>query len=91
MANLDSVIIKKQQNDFADKGPYSQSYGFPVGMYGCESWTINKAEHWTDAFELWFWKRLESFLDSKEIKPVSLKGNQHWIFTKALMLKLKLH
>ena len=54
MANLDSVIIKKQQNDFADKGPYSQSYGFPLGMYECESWTINKAEHRTDAFELWF-------------------------------------
>ena len=54
MANLDSVIIKKQQNDFADKGPYSQSYGFPLGMYGCESWTINKAKHRTDAFELWF-------------------------------------
>ena len=45
--------IKKQQNDFADKGLYSQSYGFPVGMYGCESWTINKAEHQRiDAFEL---------------------------------------
>ena len=45
MTNLDS-IIKKQRHSFANKGPSSQSYGFfPVGMYGCESWTIRKAEH----------------------------------------------
>ena len=37
--------IKKQRHHFADKGPSSQSYGFPVVMYGCESWTIKKAEH----------------------------------------------
>ena len=38
---------------FANKGPSSQDYGFPVVMYGCESWTINKAEHRrTDASEL---------------------------------------
>ena len=46
--------IKKQTHHFASKGPYSQSYGFSVVMYGCESWTIKKAECWTiDAFELW--------------------------------------
>ena len=51
--------IKKQKHYFADKGPYSQSYGFPVVMYGCESWTIEKAEHGRiDAFELWCWRRL---------------------------------
>ena len=51
--------IKKQRHYFADKGPYSQSYGFPVVMYGCESWTIKKAERQRiDAFELWCWKRL---------------------------------
>ena len=51
-------------------------------MYGCENWTIKKAECWRiNAFELWCWKRLESPLDSKEIKPVNLKGNQPWIFT----------
>ena len=45
--------IKKQRHHFADKGPYTQSMVFPVVMYGCESWTIKKAEHWrTDAFEL---------------------------------------
>ena len=37
--------IKKQRHYFVDKGPYRQSYGFPVVMYGCESWTIKKAEH----------------------------------------------
>ena len=40
-----------------------------------------KVECWrTDAFELWGWRRLESHLDCKEIKPVNPKGNQHWIF-----------
>ena len=37
--------IKKQRHYFADKGPSSQRYGFPVVMYGCESWTIKKVEH----------------------------------------------
>ena len=51
-------------------------------MYRCESWTIKKAEcQRTDAFELWCWRRLESPLDSKDIKPVDPKGNQSWIFT----------
>ena len=46
--------VKKQRHYFADKGLYSQRYGFPVVMYGCENWTIKKAEHQrTDAFELW--------------------------------------
>ena len=51
--------IKKQRHYFANKGQTSQSYGFPVVMYGCESWTIMKAENGrTDAFELWCWRRL---------------------------------
>ena len=37
--------IKKQRHYFANKGPSSQSYGFPVVMHGCESWIIKKAEH----------------------------------------------
>ena len=55
---------------------------FPVVMYGCEGWTIKKAEHWrTDAFStVLLEKTLESPLDCKEIKPVSPKGNQSWIF-----------
>ena len=51
---------------------------FPVVMYGCESWTIKKAEcQRIDAFELWLLdKTLEKPLDCKEIKPVKPKGNQ---------------
>ena len=68
--------FKKQRYHFADKDPYNQSYGFPVVMYGCESWTIQKAEcQKIDAFEL-LAKTLESSLDSKVIKPVNPKGNQ---------------
>ena len=43
MANLDS-ILKKQRHYFANKGPSGQGYGFSVVMYGCESWTMKKAE-----------------------------------------------
>ena len=50
-------------------------------MYGCESWTIKKAECWRiDAFEQWCWRRLENPLDCKEIQPINPKGNQSWIF-----------
>ena len=58
---------------------------FPVVRYGCESWTIKKAEHQRiDAFELLVLeKTLESPLYCKEIKPVHPKGNQSWIFTDA--------
>ena len=51
-------------------------------MYGCESWTIKKAERRRiDAFELWCWRRLfESPLDCKEIQPVHPKGSQSWMF-----------
>ena len=86
--------IKKQRHYFANKGPSSENYGnmvFPVVLYGCESWTIKKAEHQRiDAFELWCWRlfrvpwtarrSIQSIL--KEIRPkYSLEG---------LMLKLKL-
>ena len=56
---------------------------FPVVMYGCESWTLKKAECWRiGAFELWCWeKTLENPLDSKEIKPVNPNRNQSWMFT----------
>ena len=46
--------IKKQRHPFADKGPSSQTIVFPVVMYGCESWTIKKADRQRiNAFELW--------------------------------------
>ena len=70
--------IKKQRHHFADKGPSSQSYGFSVVIYGCESWTTKKAEcQRIDAFKLWCWRRfLKSPLDFKEIKPFNPTGNQ---------------
>ena len=51
-------------------------------MYGCESWTIKKAEYWRiDAFELWCWGRLLRVpWTVKEIQPVHPKGNRSWIF-----------
>ena len=50
---------------------------FPVGVYNCESWTVKKTERQrTDAFKLWYWRRFLKVPWSKEIKPVSLKGNQ---------------
>ena len=53
---------------------------FSVVMYGCESWTVKKAEHQRiDAFELWLEKRLESPLDCKEIQPVHSE-DQPWDF-----------
>ena len=71
--------IKKQRHYFANKGPSSQSYGFPIAVYGCESWTTKKAEHQRiDAFELWCWRRFLRV--SKEIQPVHPKGDQSWVF-----------
>ena len=58
MANLDSVL-KSRDITLLTKVHISQSYGFPAVMYGCESWTIKKAEcRRIDAFELWCWRRL---------------------------------
>ena len=64
---------------------------FPVVMYGCESWTINKATcQRIDAFELWCWRRLfESPLDCKEIQPVN-KEISPGCSLEGLMMKLKL-
>ena len=91
MTNLDS-IWKIRDITLLTKGLSSQSYSFSSTHVGCESWTIKEAECWrTDAFELWFWRRLsrvpwtarrssQSIL--KEISPeYSLEG---------LMLKVKL-
>ena len=76
---LDS-ILKSRDITLPTKVHLVKAMVFPVVMYGCESWTIKKAENQRiDAFELWSWRRL-SPLDSKEIKPVNPKGNQHWVF-----------
>ena len=54
---------------------------FPVVMYGCESWTVKKAEHRRiDAFEVMLEKTFESPWDCKEIQPVHPKGDQSWVF-----------
>ena len=91
MSNLDS-ILKRRDNTLSTKVHLVKAMVFPVVMYGCENWTVKKAEHRRiDAFELWCWRRLlrvpwtsgrsnQSIL--KEIGPgCSLEG---------LMLKLKL-
>ena len=53
------MLIKKQRYYFANKGPSGQRYSFPVVMYGCECWTVKKAEcRRIDAFEVWCWRRL---------------------------------
>ena len=91
MTNLDSVL-KSRDITLSTKVHVVKAVVFPLVMYGCESWTIKKAECWRiDAFELWCWRRLlrvpwttrrsnQSIL--KEISPeYSLEG---------LMLKLKL-
>ena len=80
MTNLDS-ILKSRNITLPTKVRLVKAMVFPVVMYGCESWTIKKAERWRiDAFELWCWRRLESPLDGKGIKSVNPKGNKSWIF-----------
>ena len=80
MTNIDSVS-ESRDITLPTKVHLVKAVVFSVGMYGCESWTIKKAEYQTtDAFELWCWRRLLSPLDSKEIKPVNPKGDQSWIF-----------
>ena len=76
MTNLDS-ILKSRDITLPAKVHLIKAMVFPVVMYGCESWTIKKAEcRRIDAFELWCWRRLESPLDCKEIQPVHPKGDQ---------------
>ena len=80
MTNLDS-ILKNRNITLLTKVHIVKAMIFPVVVYGCESWTIKKAEcQRTDAFELWCWRRILIPLDSKEIKPVNPKGNQPSIF-----------
>ena len=81
VSNLD-IILKNRDITWPTKVHLDKAVVFPVVMYGCESWTMKKAERRRiDAFELWCWRRLESSLDSKEIKPAHPKGNQSWLFT----------
>ena len=76
MTNLDS-ILKSRDITLPPKVHQIKAMISPVVMYGCESWTVKKAEcRRIDAFELWCWRRLLSPLDFKEIQPVHPKGNE---------------
>ena len=80
MTSLDS-ILKSKDMTLPTKVCLVKAMVFPVVIFGCERWTIKKAEHQRiDTFELWCWRRLESLLEGKEIQPVHPKGNQSWIF-----------
>ena len=76
MTDLDS-ILKSRDITLLTKAHLVKAMVSPVDMYGCESWTIKKAEcQRIAAFEL---KTLESPLDCKEIQPVHSKGDQSWV------------
>ena len=80
MTNLDS-ILKIKDITLPTKVCLVKAMVFPMVMYGCESWTVKKAEcQRIDAFELCvvLEKTLESPLDCKEIQPVHSKGDQSW-------------
>ena len=81
MTNLDS-ILKSKDITLPTKVHLVKAMGFPVVMYGCESWTVKKAERRRiDAFELWCWRRLLRVpRNCKEIQPVHPKGDQSWVF-----------
>ena len=81
MTNLDSML-KSRDITLPTKVGLVKAMVFLVVMYGCESWTIKKAERRRiDAFELCCWRRLlRVSLDSKEIQPVHPKGDQSWVF-----------
>ena len=82
MTNLDS-ILKKHRHHFADKGLYSQSYGFSSNQISM--WELDHKEGWVPkngCFQtVLLEKTLKSPLDCKEIQPVNHKGTQPWIFT----------
>ena len=81
MTNLDH-ILKIRDITLPTKVHLVKAMVFPVVVYGCESWSIKKAEcRRIDAFELWCWRRLLRVAWTARIKPVNPKGNQSWIFT----------
>ena len=82
MTNLDS-ILKSRDTTLPTKVHLVKGMVFAVVMYGCESWTVKKAEHQRiDAFELWCWIRLLRVpWTARRSKPVNPKGNKSWKFT----------
>ena len=89
--NLDS-ILKRRDITLPTKVLLVKAMVFPVVMYGCESWTVKKAEHWKiDAFELWCWIRLLRVpWTAKRSKQSILKEISPGCSLEGLMLKLKL-
>ena len=80
MTNLDS-IFKSRDITLLTQVPLVKAMVFPMVMYGCESWTVKKAERRRfDAFELWCQRTLESPLDCKEIQPIHSREYQSWVF-----------
>ena len=84
--------IKKQRHYFANLVHLVKAMVFPVVMYGCECWTVKKAEHWRiDAFELWCWRRLLRVpWTARRSNQSILKEISHEYSLEGLILKLKL-
>ena len=91
MTNLDS-ILKSRDITLSTKVHLVKAMVFPIVMYGCESWTVKKAEHQRiDAFELWCWRRLLRVLwTARRSNQSILKEISPWRSLEGLMLKLKL-
>ena len=80
MTNLDS-ILKSRDITLATKICLVKAMVFPVVMYGCESWTVKKAERQrTDASKLWYWRRLLIVPWTARSNQSNPKGNQSWMF-----------
>ena len=92
MTNLDS-ILKSRHITLPIKVHQVKAMVFPVVMYGCESFSVKKAECWKiDAFELWCWRRLlrVPWTARRSFQPVHPKGDQSWIFIGRTDIELKL-
>ena len=91
MTNLDNILKSRDITLLAKVHPI-KAMVFPVVMYGCQSWTLKKAEHRrTDAFELWCWRRLLSVpWTARGSSQSILKENSPGCSLEGLMLKLKL-
>ena len=90
MTNLDS-ILKSRDITLPTKGCLVKAMVFSVVMYGCESWTMKKAEcRRTDAFELWYWRRLLRVPWSTRRSNQSILKISPGISLEGMMLKLKL-
>ena len=90
MTNLDN-LLKSRDITLLTKVHLVKAMVFPVVIYGCESWTINKTECWIDAFELWCWRRLLRVpLTARRSNQPILKEISPECSLEGLMLKLKL-